>query len=100
MSDELIFDSERQALRDRKKRWLVPLLVLVGILLAVVVVSLLLRSGKKPVNKGGEDTLYPFTWQVQADGSVLLELPHSRPSWWNSLLLPLAIFSYLKAVML
>ena len=77
MSDELIFDSERQALQDRKKRWLIPLLVLAGILLAVVVVSLLLRSGKKPVNKGGEDTLYPFTWQVQADGSVLLELPHA-----------------------
>ena len=77
MSDELIFDSERQAFRDRKKRWLIPLLVLAGILLAVVVVSLLLRSSKKPVNKGGEDTLYPFTWQVQADGSVLLELPHA-----------------------
>lgn len=77
MSDELIFDSERQELRDRKKRWLIPLLVLAGILLAVVIVSLLLRSGKKPVNKGGEDTLFPFTWQVQADGSVLLELPHA-----------------------
>ena len=77
MSDELIFDSERQELRDRKKRWLIPLLVLAGILLAVVIVSLLLRSGKKPVNKEGEDTLYPFTWQVQADGSVLLELPHA-----------------------
>ena len=41
MSDELIFDSERQELRDRKKRWLIPLLVLAGILLAVVIVSLL-----------------------------------------------------------
>ena len=77
MSDELIFDSERQALRDRKKRWLLPLIVLAGILLAVVIVSLLLRSGKKPVNKGGGDTRYPFTWQVQADGSVLLEIPHA-----------------------
>lgn len=77
MSDELIFDSERQEMRDRKKTWLIPLLVLAGILIAVVVVSLLLRSGKKPVNNGGDDTSYPFTWQVQADGSVLLSLPHA-----------------------
>ena len=53
MSDELIFDSERQELRDRKKRWLIPLLVLAGILLAVVIVSLLLRSGKTAAHTFG-----------------------------------------------
>lgn len=76
MSDELIFDSERQANRERKKKWLVPLLVLAGILIAVVVVSLLLRSDKQPVKKGGEDTNYPFTWQLREDGSIQLSIPH------------------------
>ena len=77
MSDELIFDSERQERRARKKSRLIPLLVLAGILLAVIVIALLLRSGKEPVHPAGEDTSYPYTWQVQSDGSLLVEISHA-----------------------
>jgi hypothetical protein len=78
MSDELLFDSERQERKAAKKQWLIPLLVLAGILLAVIIISLLLRSGKEPVQTAGEDTSYPFSWQVQADGTVLLDVPHAE----------------------
>lgn len=77
MSDELLFDSERQERRAHKKRLLIPLLVLAGILIAVTVIALILRSGKNPVHPAGEDTLYPYTWQVRSDGSLLLEIPHT-----------------------
>lgn len=77
MSDELIFDSERQERRAKKKRRMIPLLVLAGILIAVIVVVLIVRSGKTPVHPAGEDTAYPYTWQAQRDGSLVLEISHA-----------------------
>lgn len=77
MSDELIFDSERQERRAKKKRRLIPLLVLAGILIAVVAIALIIRSRKEPVHTSGEDTPYPYTWQVQSDGSLLVEISHA-----------------------
>lgn len=77
MSDKLIFDSERQEQRAKKKRLRIMLLVLAALLIAVVVISLLLRSGKQPVQQEGEGTAYPYTWQAQSDGSLLLEISHA-----------------------
>ena len=78
MADELLFDSERQEKKAKKRKWLLPAIVLAAILVIVVVLALVLRSKKEPVRKGGEDTLYPYTWQQQDDGSLLLEISHAK----------------------
>lgn len=76
MADELLFDSERQEKKARKRRLLRPAIALAAILVLAVVIALILRSVREPVHKEGEDGPYPFTWQLRDGGSLLLELPH------------------------
>ena len=80
VAEELLFDSEIQEKKAKRRKWLFPLLALAVILVIAVVVALLLRPKKKEaeIYKGGEDTLYPYTWQTGKDGSILLELPHEN----------------------
>lgn len=77
MSEELIFDSERQEQREARKRWLLPCLVLVGILLLAVTIALIIRAGKGDTHSGGQDTDYPFTWALRSDGDTELAIPHA-----------------------
>lgn len=76
MSEELIFDSERQEMRAARKRWLLPCLVLAGILVLAVAVALIIRAGRSEIHSGGQDTDYPFTWTQKSDGDVELTVPH------------------------
>lgn len=76
MSDELIFDSERQMKRADRRRWLIPLLALAAVLVLAVAVALILRRINTVMLTGGEDTPYPYGWRTEADGSILLQLPH------------------------
>lgn len=76
MSDELIFDSERQMLRAEKKRRLIPLLALAAILVLVVVVVLILRGCRAETHTGGEITDYPYTWTLKSNGDTQLVIPH------------------------
>lgn len=76
MSDELIFDSERQMKRADRRRWLIPLLALAAVLVLAVAVALILRGIKTVMQTGGEETPYPYGWRTEADGSILLQLPH------------------------
>ena len=78
MSEELLFDSERQERKARRKTLLIPLLVLAAVIVLVVVIALIVRSGKAELHNAGENTLYPFTWEIHTDGSLLLELPHEN----------------------
>ena len=79
MADELLFDSERQEKKTQRRKWLFPALALAAVLLIAVAVALILRGkNKTEIHKLGEDSLYPFTWQLNADGSILLELPHEN----------------------
>lgn len=79
MADELLFDSERQEKKTQRRKWLFPALALAAVLLIAVVVALILRGkNKTEIHKLGEDSPYPFTWQLNADGSILLELPHEN----------------------
>ena len=79
MADELLFDSERQEKKTQRRKWLYPAIALAAVLLIAVVVALILRGkNKTEIHKLGEDSLYPFTWQLNADGSILLELPHEN----------------------
>ncbi len=79
MADELLFDSERQEKKTQRRKWLYPAIALAAVLLIAVAVALILRGkNKTEIHKLGEDSLYPFTWQLNADGSILLELPHEN----------------------
>lgn len=74
MSDEFLFDSEREQIRARKKRRLILLLALAGVVVLAAVVALILLSRRPALHSGGEDTPYPYTWQTLSDGSVRLQL--------------------------
>lgn len=76
MSDELIFDSERQMRRDQRRRRLIPLLALAAILIVVAVVLLLLRGCRGETHTGGESTEYTYTWAAKANGDTELTVSH------------------------
>ncbi len=76
MSDELLFDSERQERRARRKTRLIPLIVLAAVIVLAVVVALVIRKSKAELHNAGENTPYPFTWYNESDGRMVLELPH------------------------
>lgn len=76
MSDNFLFDSERLEQREKRKRRLLPILVLGGILLTAAAIALVIGLTKTEVHQEGADTPYPFTWQTESDGSMLLDLPH------------------------
>ena len=76
MSDELIFDSERQLLRAGKRRRLILLLILTGVVVLGVVIALILLSRRPALHTGGEDTPYPYAWQTLANGSLQLQISH------------------------
>ena len=74
---DVVFDSERYEKEQSIKRLLIPLAVLLGVIAVVAAAALLLRGGRgKPVT-GGEDTPYPYTWAVNKNGSISLELDRS-----------------------
>lgn len=77
MAKEVIFDSERFEKKQTIKRYAIPAAALLGVVVLAVVVALILRGrGGKPV-VGGEDTAYPYTWAVNKNGSILLEIDRS-----------------------
>ena len=78
MADELLFDSERQEKKARRRRWLFPVIALAAILVIAVIVALIIRGSRPKSYPGGEDTLYPYSWQIESDGSILLKLPHEN----------------------
>ena len=80
MSD-VIFESEREAMREEKRKSLKRVLIPVGIFLLLVIivvaVALIIKNTRKTVYKGGENTPYPYSWYVEKDGSVKLSIDHS-----------------------
>ena len=80
MSD-VIFDSERVAKREEKKkglkRLLIPLGILVLLIIIVVVVALIVKANKVVPIRGGENTPYPYSWYIQKDGSISFSIDHS-----------------------
>ena len=45
MSEELLFDSERQERKARRKTWLIPLLVLAALIVLVILVQVFQSVG-------------------------------------------------------
>ena len=76
MAKDVVFESERYEKRQSIKRWLFPIVGILILAAAAVAVTLLLQ-GRGTVISGGEDTLYPYTWTVNKDGTVTLELDRS-----------------------
>ena len=78
MADELLFDSERQEKKAQTRKRLFPVIALAAVLAITVTVTLIIRGSRPATNQGGEDTPYPYSWQIQKDGSILLEIPHAN----------------------
>ena len=78
MSEELLFDSERQEKRADRKRRLLPILVLVGVILLAVILALILRATRSRVHNSGDGTLYPYTWQNKSGGRIQLDISHEN----------------------
>ena len=76
-SKDVVFDSERYEREQSIKRFLIPAAVLLGVIAVVAAAALLLRGGRVRPMTGGEDTAYPYTWVVNKNGSISLELDQS-----------------------
>ena len=73
MAHEVIFESERLERRRRVKRWLVPTVGILLLLVGIIAVAVVLR-GRTVRVAGGEDTPYPYTWTADRTGAALLEI--------------------------
>ena len=76
-SDELIFDSERQAQKEHRQRMLLPLLIVLALVVLLVVAIILIRSNKTERVRMGEGSPYPFSWSQEKDGTLSLYLTHA-----------------------
>ena len=77
MAKDLEFESDRYEKRQSIKRWLIPAAALLGVIAVAVAVALLLRVSRGESFAGGEDTLYPYRWTENKNGTVSLELDHA-----------------------
>ncbi len=78
MADELLFDSDRLALKEKRKPRLILIAAIVGVLLITVAIALIIRGAKKDIHKGGEDGPYPYTWQGKKNGAIYLRIDHKQ----------------------
>ena len=73
----IVFDSERLEQQQRLKRILIPVAVVAAVVIITVVLALVLRNRAGEVHTGGEDTPYPYKWQAEKGGTVILEIDRS-----------------------
>jgi hypothetical protein len=76
MAEEIVFDSERFAKKQTIKRWLIPAIALLAIVLIAAALALVFRGGGRKYT-GGEETPYPYTWRAGKNGVISLELDRS-----------------------
>lgn len=74
MAKDLVFESEKLEKKLLRRKWLIPLLVVVIALAVAAAAALLVRGNRGEKHLGGEDTPYPYTWQVNKNGVVTLEI--------------------------
>lgn len=73
MARKVEFESERWEKRKNARRYWVPAVVLLAMIIVAVVVALLTRSDRGGTFIG-ENTPYPYTWTEEKDGTVTFEL--------------------------
>ena len=85
MAKEVVFESERISKWERNKRFVIPAIAFVVVIVIAVVVALIMQGSRGETFTGGEDSPYPYSWTVNKDGSVLLEVDRSAsPQYlWN-----------------
>ena len=76
-SSDLVFESDKLEKRQKIKRILIPIAVLLIIVAVVVVIAVIAGKNKRQVFRGGEDTLYPYFWTENKDGSLTVRLPET-----------------------
>ena len=77
MAKDVEFESEKLVRRQKIMRFVLPLAALVVVVLLTVAVALIIRGERGETFTGGEDTLYPYAWSIERDGSILLEIDQS-----------------------
>lgn len=77
MAKDMVFESERYSRRQSSKRFVVPAIAFALVLAVAVVYALFLRGSRTERFTGGEDTPYPYAWEVSRDGVISLEVDSS-----------------------
>ena len=85
MAKEVVFESERLSKWNRSKRFVIPAIAFVVVIVIAVVVALIMQGNRGETFTGGEDSPYPYRWTANKDGSVLLEVDRTAsPQYlWN-----------------
>lgn len=77
MAKDIVFKSERYSRWQSSKRFVIPAIAFVVVFAIAVVFALFLRGSRKERFTGGEDTPYPYAWEVSQDGVISLEIDKS-----------------------
>ena len=85
MAKEVVFESERISKWERNKRFVIPAIAFVVVIVIAVVAALIMQGSRGETFTGGEDSPYPYSWTANKDGSVLLEVDRTAsPQYlWN-----------------
>ena len=73
---KVVFESERLERRLRLKTFLIPGIIVLGLLLIALGIFVASRLNRGRNGAGGEGSAYPYTWTAARDGSVTLVLQH------------------------
>ena len=74
---DLVFESDKLEKRQKIKRIVIPIAVLLAIIAVVVVIAVIAGKQKPQIFNGGEDTAYPYYWTENKDGSLTVRLPEN-----------------------
>ena len=74
---KVVFESERLERRLRLKTFLIPGIIVLGLLLIALGIFVASRLNRGRNGAGGEGSAYPYTWTAARDGSVTLVLEHA-----------------------
>lgn len=77
MAKTVVFESERISKWESSKRFVIPAIAFVVIIIAAIVAALIIRGSRGETFTGGEDTPYPYNWTVNKDGTIRLEVDRS-----------------------
>ena len=74
MAKTVVFESEKLEKRQKLMHLLLPLAVLAAVILIAVIVAVIVGRNKGKTHTGGENTLYPYEWTENKDGSLVFRL--------------------------
>ncbi len=83
MARDVVFESERYSRWQSSKRFVIPAIAFVVVFAITVVFALFLRGSRKERFTGGEDTPYPYAWEVSQNGVISLEIDKSAAQGYS-----------------